>query len=109
MGKFIVADTRGATFYKHMENGRPVCGEREPSEFDAELASKICEQLATFKGDADWQAFEIIGPDALIEKFKTQKALAEKMLVSAGTICRWKKLGAIGVQHIPFAHRLLQS
>lgn len=107
MPRYIVSNTRDATFYRFMENGRVVCGKREPSEFDGELAGKICEQLATLKDDADWRAFEIIGPESLIEKFGTQKACADAIGVCPATIGRWKKQGTIGLAYLPYAHRLL--
>ena len=92
-----------------MENGKSHCGVRDVPRFDEETAKVIERQLPSFDGASEYKAMELLAVDKLIEKFKTQKAIADAMQVSPSIVSYWKKLGYISPKHLLAAYRLLEQ
>lgn len=109
MQNWVVVNISEGNSYVFMENGKSHCSTRNVPRFDEQTAKTIVNQLPSFDGASEYAALELIPVDLLIEKFRSQKAVSEKMLVSASLISAWKKQGHIPPKHLPMAHRLLQE
>ena len=109
MQNWVVVNISEGTSYVFMENGKSHCGVRDVPRFDEETAKTIERQLPSFDGASQYKAMELLSVEKLIEKFKTQKAIADAMQVSPSVVSYWKKLGHISPKHLLGAHRLLQE
>lgn len=89
-----VIKTNEKTFYWYMQDGSPVTSDRNCTRYpNIERAQKICEQLASFKGDAGWTPMPIIKVGKLLSMFEPPKLrvklLAAAMGCSESTVRRW--------------------
>lgn len=92
-----------------MENGKAHCGTRSVPRFDETTAQTIARQIPSFDGAGEYVALQLAAVDPLIEKFGSQKAVAEKLSVSQSLVSAWKKQGHISPKHLLAAHKLLQE